>query len=205
VLTVSKTWPVAIPYGLAGTCTPDTPVPGKPNYTPLFGNVDHSGFPAVNGIRVKLCRTTGFSAENLAAAAIQTALEDKQEDLIYRVPVPGQLTVSINGWSGGEAQSKSFAINVPQWAGLSRLRLGKGGLFGSREAAAKFDAMGMPSELSYGSGGGADDIAGLIDTGREGVKALGNAELTRLQAEIALEEARQKLEALRASSDTASE
>ena len=122
--------------------------------------------------------------------------EGNQKDLVYRVPVPGKLTLTVGD------RSESFAIAVPQWAGPSYLKLGNGGMFGSREASAKFDAMGMPSELSYGSGGAATDIAGLLDTGREGVTALGSAELAGLQKDIAIEKARQELDALRAAGDS---
>jgi hypothetical protein len=206
-LTVARSWDVDIDYGPIatgpeGNCLIDMKPEGVPDYKVLFGNIGFAGLPAQDGITIKLCLQDGFAGSSLTSDTIKSKLAGKKADLLYRVPVPGLLTVTATRDSDGKAPTKTFQISVPQWANLSRLRLGKGGLFGSREAAAKFDAMGMPSELSYGSKSGADDIAGVLDTGREGVKALGNSELTRLQAEIALEEARQKLEALREADDT---
>lgn len=200
-LTVTKRWPVPIAYGLNTGCLAAQQLTGGPDYDSFFGK-SFGDLPAQNGITVELCLQDGFVGSALGEATIRTKLTRKQADLLYRVPVPGMLKVSASMPKEDKPFAKTFPISVPQWANLSRLRLGKGGLFGSREAAAKFDAMGMPSELSYGSKSGADDIAGVLDTGREGIKALGNSELTQLQAEIALEEARQKLEALRAAGDT---
>ena len=181
-------------YLLQNNGLPDFKSPKGPNYSRLINPKNVSGLPAADGITARICRTSGSPS---GSNTIGTVPGTKQANLVYRIPVPGKLTLTV-----GE-DSKSFAIAVPQWAGPSYLKLGKGGMFGSREASAKFDAMGMPSELSYGSGGAATDIAGLIDTGREGVTSLKSAELTRLQSEIAVEEARQKLAALRAGGDTA--
>tara|TARA_B100000678_G_scaffold285032_1_gene287492 strand:- start:3751 stop:4932 length:1182 start_codon:yes stop_codon:yes gene_type:complete len=194
-LTVNKTWPVEIENSLPGDCQSSFKLSTAPDYSQLFkSKADQekaSDLPAKDGIVVKICRATGARSESVGNMP-----EGNQKDLVYRVPVPGKLTLTVGD------RSESFAIAVPQWAGPSYLKLGNGGMFGSREASAKFDAMGMPSELSYGSGGAATDIAGLLDTGREGVTALGSAELAGLQKDIAIEKARQELDALRAAGDS---
>ena len=87
---------------------------------------------------------------------------------------------------------------MPQLSGLYSIRTGRGGLFGTRAATAKFDANGVPSALEYGSTSASADLAGLVDTAGEGIGTLRDAELNKLKRQIELEEARQKLDELRA-------
>lgn len=89
----------------------------------------------------------------------------------------------------------------PQFSGLYAIRAGKGGLFGSRQATVKFDANGVPSALEYGSTGASAEIASLAGVATDGLQSLRDAPLTKLQREIALAEARAKLDTLRAAED----
>lgn len=91
----------------------------------------------------------------------------------------------------------------PQFSGLYAIRAGKGGLFGSRQATVKFDATGVPSALEYGSTGASSEIASLAGVATDGVQSLRDAPLANLNREIALAEARAKLDALRAAEDIA--
>lgn len=91
----------------------------------------------------------------------------------------------------------SDKIAVPQFSGLYSLSTGRGGLFGTRQASAEFDAYGAPIEISYGSDSGAGDIASSITAAGDASETLRDSELTALERQIKLEEARQKLRDLR--------
>lgn len=142
-------------------------------------------------------------------------------DLVYRRGIPAAVTVrpcasprnpirNSDGVHVGydkcqedtaskPAKLASFAGDVvlPQLSNNYVIRTGRGGLFGSRQATAKFDANGVPSALEYGSTSASADLAGLVDTAGEGIGTLRDAELSKLKRQIELEEARQKLDELR--------
>ncbi len=151
---------------------------------------------------------------------------DATPDLVYRRAVPAAVTVvpcvsspspvkNLAGVTVGYTKCKedteseqgklaSFAgeVILPQLSNNYVIRTGRGGLFGSRQATAKFDANGVPSTLEYGSTSASADLAGLVDTTGEGIDSLRDAELSKLKRQIELEEARQKLDELRDAATT---
>jgi hypothetical protein len=68
------------------------------------------------------------------------------------------------------------------------LPIGGAGLFGTREVSASFDALGRPTELSFGSDPGAAAIAGIIDAAGETATSIRTAELDAMTHAIAMEE-----------------
>lgn len=149
--------------------------------------------------------------DNAMYEALQTSLilpTAAVPDLIYRRPVPA--TVKVEPCTGGvgvqctidkgpnaAGATGTAAVRLPQLSGLFTIPVGRGGMFGTRQATAKFDAAGAPTVLEYGWGGASADVAGLIDTAAAGVVTLRDAELAELNRQIELEEARQKLAELR--------
>ena len=134
-------------------------------------------------------------------------------NLVYRLAVPASVVIAPCADAGeencpvdtsDEGKLASFRGNVQmtQLSGLYAIRTGRGGLFGTRAATAKFDANGVPSALEYGSTSASADLAGLVDTAREGVGTLRDTELNKLKRQIELEEARQKLGELRSAATT---
>ena len=130
-------------------------------------------------------------------------------NLIYRLGVPAVVEVApcadqnlekctVNTTDAGKLASFGGSIAMSQLSGLYSIRTGRGGLFGTRAATAKFDASGIPSALEYGSTSASADLAGLVDTAGEGIGTLRDAELNKLKRQIQLEEARQKRDELRA-------
>ncbi|HZF45099.1 MAG TPA: hypothetical protein VEZ26_02105 [Sphingomonadaceae bacterium] len=125
-------------------------------------------------------------------------------DLFYRRPVPGVFKIypcaDRQCISDEKAPPPGFSsvtpIRVPQWSGFQSLKIGKGGLFGTRQANAKFDAAGAPLLLEYGSKSGADDLSGVVDAGTAGVSGLRDAELNELNRQINLAKARKELATL---------
>jgi hypothetical protein len=89
--------------------------------------------------------------------------------------------------------SVSAKMPVSQLSGLYSLSTGRGGIFGTWQASAKFDATGAPIEISYGSDSGAADIASTITATGEAIVTRRDAELAALERQIKLEEARKKL------------
>lgn len=108
--------------------------------------------------------------------------------LLYRRPIPATLTVApctaavtpcpIDADSDLTA---SKMVALPQLSGFFSIRIGRGGLFGTRQASARFDESGAPLELEYGSSSGGESIAGVIDAGREGFTTMHDAPLTARQ------------------------
>lgn len=132
------------------------------------------------------------------------------KDLVYRLPVGASIKVTpcASSWVGGigceplntpagddaSFEGRAALMHFSQDQFLS---VGKGGLFGTRQAAAKFDPQGAPTMLEYGSSPGTADAAGVVDTLGEGLDTLRDAETEALKRAIAKEEARKKLNELR--------
>jgi hypothetical protein len=118
--------------------------------------------------------------------------------LIYRRPVPASVEVypckatpavgtsacEKDDSRAGESLTASGAAAFPQLSGYFSIPIGRGGLFGSEEAAAEFDATGAPTLLKYGSDSGAAALAGVIDTARGAYVGLENAPAAAQQAEL---------------------
>ncbi|MCR5869469.1 MULTISPECIES: hypothetical protein [unclassified Sphingomonas] len=211
-LTITKRWAIEVdakasePQALSAANGNPTVATEPQSISRTLEKVDYSalliadtGLPGRNGTQVTLAASPGFKIADLASRQLSSPMT-VSADLLYRRPVPGTLSIDPLV-PGGKAPTDTFAILVPQWSAIHKLRLGKGGMFGSRSATAKFEANGMPSELSYGSTGASEGIAGLIDTAREGYGSLRDAELGQLKREIELAKARKELEDLRAASD----
>lgn len=129
--------------------------------------------------------------------------------LVYRLPIGASVSVQpcASAASGADCtpdtskpgQDASLTGRVALMH-LSRdqfLSVGKGGLFGTRTAVAKFDALGAPSILEYGSAPASADVAGVVDAVGQGLDTLRDAETEALKRAIAKEEARKKLNDLR--------
>lgn len=132
------------------------------------------------------------------------------KDLVYRLPVGASIAVTpcASAWNDGTGcepltthagEDASFAgrVALMHLSPDHFLSVGKGGLFGTRQAAAKFDPQGAPTMLEYGSSPGTADAAGVVDTLGEGLDTLRDAETEALKRAIAKEEARKKLNELR--------
>jgi hypothetical protein len=96
------------------------------------------------------------------------------------------------------ALSDSARIPAPQLSGLFSLRVGNGGLFGTKEAKAEFDEFGTPILLSYGTTSGTDDAVSVIEGAMDGVKGVRDAKLSELERRIAIAKARKELAELQA-------
>lgn len=156
-----------------------------------------------------------------------SSLKHATRDLVYRWPAPAHVQVGnefckvesvnpgaakpTNGVDAGvgavvaepakscwETLELDAPLVIPQWGKLARLPVGNAGLFGSRQAAAKFTPFGQPTELSYGSESGAGAIASSIDAGTGLATTLRDAETAALERKIKRLELEAKLEALEA-------
>jgi hypothetical protein len=184
-------------------------------YDQWFSNLASADFPedavpGVNGFRVDVEPAPDAKALRSGAAAPKPGTMARA--LFYRQPLPGTVVAapcatarakdgSCTAAKRGDAVSEPVAAVFGQWAGVRSLPVGSGGLFGSREAKAKFDPFGTPVELSYGSDSGSAGIASSLDAASGAVTDIRDAKLAEIERAIKLEEARQKLAELRAPSD----
>lgn len=136
--------------------------------------------PGINGFQLS------WTADKRIAAALAKSAwpagipADPQSYLLYRRPIP----VSVKAVScevGGpdcrpDASEKAITaakvVSVAQLSPIFVVRLGRGGMFGSRQAEADFDAGGTPTRLKYGSASGGADIASVIGAGGDGFSTL---------------------------------
>lgn len=169
-------------------------------------------------LRLQLEGVLGFGVDILAPANIAQLQRPAQTPpsgtvhraLFYRHPLPAAVIgapcvrpklkpeMPCEIATTSDASSDPVSTVFAQWSKVHFLPVGNAGLFGSREAKAKFDPFGTPLELTYGSDSGAAGIASTIDAGTEAVGTLNDAELNQLERAIKLEEVRQKLAKLRA-------
>jgi hypothetical protein len=189
------------------------------DYRPWFGKTPPGGgrvpdvptgdisFPGAYGFLVAL--TPDHDLYTALHAGDGTKLgKTPTPNLVYRLAVPASVVVApcadaakekclVDTTDDGKLASFGGSVSMTQLSGLYSIRTGRGGLFGTRAATAKFDANGVPSALEYGSTSASADLAGLVDTAGEGIGTLRDAELSKLKRQIELEEARQKLDELR--------
>jgi hypothetical protein len=176
--------------------------------SPRSGSFDPKALIGIAGFRVKL---KSDKSPFLGDGTRYDADHKASPRLIYRRPVYATVSaVPCASIEDGkcqtsetpdyEAASAQTKMPIPQFSGLYSLSTGRGGIFGNRQASAKFDFYGSPLELSYGSDGGAADVASTITAAGEAVSTIRDAELTALEHQIKLEEARKKLSDLRAAS-----
>lgn len=170
-------------------------------------------FPGAHGFQLTIAPAAGGTLR-AGADPIRSygTLDKPQTHLVYRLPVGAEVEVEVvpckTAWntatgctplatSEGKAASLTGRVALMQLSADQFLKVGKGGLFGSRTAVAKFDAQGAPSALEYGTSPGTNDAAGVLDTLGEGLDTLRDAETEALKRAIAKEEARKKLAELR--------
>jgi hypothetical protein len=158
---------------------------------------------------VVLWAGSSAAATSLAAASGQWVpptdpAKPKLRDLIYLRPVPAILVAGpcknaaceLDESDAAAKASDALEFALPQLSPRFALPIGGAGIFGSREVAASFDALGRPTELSFGSDPGAAAIAGAIDAVGETATKIHTAELDAMTHAIAMEEARDKLASL---------
>ncbi len=161
------------------------------------------------------------NVKKIALAGDGTRIEGPSPYLVYQRPVPTELAAmpcgvlveqsieprlpkilandcKIDGSDEALEIRTTKIVPVAQSSGYFSLKVGKGGIFGSRQAKAKFDEFGTPLELEYGTAGGSADIADTLGTVADSAKAIDGSELTALEQQIKLEEAQKKLADLRA-------
>lgn len=113
--------------------------------------------------------------------------------LFYRRPVPATIEVApcasgdapvapkadcvVDKTAAGRAASANKKIPFAQFSGFYSIPIGKGGVFGSRQASAKFDSTGAPIELEYGSGSAGGDVAKMLTAVNDGATTLRDAEM----------------------------
>lgn len=159
-------------YGVVATLTPDA------GLLPILGRGDDSPAPG---------RTT--------------------LDLYYRRPVPATVAVA---WCADayrpvphhcapvDATLKSDIVLLPQLSGRFSIPIGRGGIFGTRQAAATFDEQGAPLTLEYGATTGGSAIAGAINAGGTAITTLRDAETAAITRRLAREKAIHDLNDLQA-------
>lgn len=193
------------------------------DYTPWFGTNSDSlrGWLAERGVPGGY----GFRATVAPNRALLGALshgDDSSSDqanptprgsrptpyLYYRRPVPGTVALvpcaqpAVNGDCApdgtrpGQAASVQKTVQFPQLSGLFSIRIGRGSLFGTRQAAAEFDAYGAPTALQYGSTAGGAEIAGVIDSAGTATTTLRDARTGALNRRLEREKAIDELNAL---------
>jgi hypothetical protein len=159
-----------------------------------FAGVEgRSGYSiTINPTDANLARVSSLNANALS--------NDPQPLLVYRRPISAKVVVRDRACDFQEKCLETLELDAPlligQWGAIRSLPLSGGGLFGSREAAAKFDAFGTPQEMSYGTQSGAAGIASTVDAAGAAATSIADAEATRLEREIKREELRQKLKDL---------
>ncbi len=173
---------------------------------------DPARFAGDHGSRLTVTADSGGAARAAGVPAVSYGTFDEpQKHLVYRLPVGAEVKVMpcktawnaaigcmpLDDSSEGKAASLIGRVALMQLSDDQFLKVGKGGLFGSRTAVAKFDAQGAPSMLEYGTNPGTADAAGVLDTLGEGLDTLRDAETEALKRAIAKEEARKKLDELR--------
>lgn len=176
----------------------------------LSAALQPAGVPGQFGFRLSLTPDTGDGAVRKGEIKPYGSATSPHKDLVYRLPVGASVAVQpcAGPWDktagcapltthAGEDASLEGRVALMQLSEDQFLPVGKGGLFGTRQAAAKFDAQGAPVMLEYGTASGAADAAGVVDTLGEGLDTLRDAETEALKRAIAKEEARKKLNELR--------
>lgn len=128
--------------------------------------------------------------------------------LYYRRPVPGTVALvpcaapaidgdcTLDETRAGEAASVQKTVQFPQLSGLFSIRIGRGGMFGTRRAVAEFDAYGAPTTLEYGSTAGGAEIAGVVDSAGSAITTLRDARTAAINRQLEREKAIDELNAL---------
>ena len=148
--------------------------------SPLVGS---NGFVAKLAPDMDMMKLLGGDGSRIGPGA--------QPYLFYRRPIQASLTVNackpgrpsspsepceIDESVAGLKASASKKFMMPQLSGLYAIPIGRGSMFGTRQASAKFDASGSPIELEYGSGSAGADMSKLLGAASEGAVTLRDAQ-----------------------------
>jgi len=105
-----------------------------------------------------------------------------QSNLVYRRPIPVSVKVASVGNDDSDCARFHYGrldatkiVHVAQLSPVFLIPLGRGGLFGSRQAEADFDANGVPTRLKYGSLSGDAGIATVVNAAGDGFTTLRGA------------------------------
>jgi hypothetical protein len=163
-------------------------------------NASAFDYKTVEGLRgYKVCVTPAFTAPPIAGSVPKVPTEASKQ-LFFRRPLLANVGVAAQDGDCGKAEAlePEKPLLISQWGQIEGLTVGSGNIFGSRQAAAKFDAFGTPLDLSYGSDSGSAGIAGSIDAASGIATAIHGSEAAALDREIKLIELRKKLADLKA-------
>lgn len=170
------------------------------NIAPLFDEV-----PGAHGFLVALAVDRPMY-DRLAGQPLPDA-RTAQRFVHYRRPVPVTLSVkpcaartaseACVGNDRAPSDTRTAArFALPQLSELYSVSIGKGGLFGSREATVKLDASGAPIVLEYGSAPGSASMAKVVDASAAAGNAIRGAQTAADLEAIEAIEARNKLREL---------
>jgi hypothetical protein len=176
------------------------------DYAKWLDNFDPATINVVGKYGYKLDRNVGTVPDAIKEDGV-TKYQRPVAALIYRRPViiPVSIAPCLDDWDTVKStctEDESFdavaltdtaKIPVPQLSKLFLLHVGRGGLFGSKEAKAKFDEFGTPVELSFGTSTGTDDAAAVIDSSLAGVVSVRDAKLSNLERRLAIAKAKKEL------------
>jgi hypothetical protein len=182
------------------------------DYTPWFGQngdslrskLQNLGVPGRYGFRASLAPNRALFDALSAGDGSPDPGRAATPYLYYRRPVPASLSVApcLDNPGGGQcapderdeaaAGSARKSVLFPQLSGLFSIRIGRGSLFGTRQASATFDEQGAPLALEYGSTPGGAEIAGVIGSADTAIATLRDSRTgaitRRLEREKALRE-----------------
>lgn len=146
-----------------------------------------------------ICVEPAFKVPDMSGT-VDAVPNAASRELYFRRPMPANVGVTGLGQAcdSAEAIEPDAPLLIGQWGKIESLPVGNAGIFGSRQAAAKFDAVGTPLELSYGSDSGSAGIAGSIDAGAGLATTLHGSEAAALEREIKLLELKKKLADMKA-------
>jgi hypothetical protein len=185
------------------------------NDAPLHAWLRDRGVPGMSGFRASLAPNAALLAvlERGDGSATDNANptppgSDPTPYLFYRRPVPALVAVApcaapasatdcaLDETPVAAAAAAQKTVRFPQLSGLFAIRIGRGGMFGTRRAVAEFDAYGAPTTLEYGSTAGGAEIAGVIDSAGSAITELRDARTAAINRRLEREKALAELNAL---------
>jgi hypothetical protein len=163
--------------------------------------------PKPKSVLETLCANGNPDAGDKPAPQTVAKIEDPEAALYYRKQVP--VAISLESCPLGANPkapdplkfSASKSVSFPQLAGLFRMQVGRGRIFGSREVAVEFDETGAPISLKYASDPGAADIASVVDATTAAGTTLRDAKADALARQAAILQSRKDIRDLTAELD----
>ncbi len=150
--------------------------------------------PGINGFELNWAANKPIADAFGRSSGRTDVPADPQPYLLYRRPVPVAVKVSscqtamANCVPDGsdDAVTAAKQIYVAQLSPIFTIPLGRGGLFGSRQAEADFDGAGTPTRLKYGSTAGGAGIASVVNAAGDGFTTLRGAAAANRDRELQL-------------------